>query len=56
MNIVTPFDMVNHFLAQGIIFTSDRVLSKNSKDLVTPTNHTVTNANKFAEFYAEMCL
>jgi hypothetical protein len=32
MFLITPFDIVNHFLAQGVIFTSDRVWSKTAND------------------------
>ena len=56
LQIVTPYNLMELFLAQGIIFTSDRVMNKNSKDWISPNQQIVENAKKFAEFYAEMCL
>lgn len=49
--MITPFLFLQHFLGQGILFSSDEVLGKGSLG-----KSSAANIQKFAEFYSEMCL
>lgn len=51
---VTTFDFIQHFIAQGLVFTND-LIEKDGKTS-KPSAQIVQNTIKFAEFYAEMCL
>lgn len=51
---VTPFSLVQYFISQGFIFNNDLVLINGQLKQVTEQN--LLNAQKFAEFYCEMCL
>ena len=53
--LVTPYDIFQHFLSQGVVFTTDKIQSKTAQTS-SPTLQTVANVQKFAEFFLEMCL
>lgn len=55
LSLVTCYDLMEHFLAQGVIFTTDSLISyREAKQ--QPNALTAQNAQGFAEFFLEMCI
>ena len=55
LHIVTSYDILQHFLAQGIIFSSDSIISyRESRQ--TPNAHIAKTSHSYADFYLEMCV
>jgi hypothetical protein len=52
---VTPFEFIQFFLSQGIIFNSDALPVK-SGELRAPNEKVACYIRKYSEFFADLCL
>jgi hypothetical protein len=53
MNFTTTYDFVCHFLAQGILFSSDQVLNK--EKFIRANSKAAAYAKKYCLFFADLC-